>query len=114
MEQLRVGVPLPWDVHDGAGQLLLRRGYVIERGSQLESLVARGMYVAAEALKAAKPATAAPAEQRFDPFWLWQDLMNKTDNQSAPCVWVLHFPTAEPFPASHNCQANVIRCANSA
>lgn len=77
MDQLRVGVPLPWDVHDGAGQLLLRRGYVIERDSQLESLVARGMYVAAEALKPAKPVTTAPAEQRFDPFWLWQDVTNK-------------------------------------
>lgn len=40
-----VGQPLPWDVMDDNGRLLLRAGYIIEEPSQAEKLVERGMYV---------------------------------------------------------------------
>jgi len=40
-----VGKPLPWDVMDATGHLLLRAGFIIEEASQAEKLVERGMYV---------------------------------------------------------------------
>jgi HD-GYP domain-containing protein (c-di-GMP phosphodiesterase class II) len=42
---LAVGKPLPWDVFDAGGKLLLRKGYVIATQSQLERLLAAGMYL---------------------------------------------------------------------
>jgi len=90
LDQLRVGAPLPWDVVDASGRLLLRRGYVIQHDAQLESLLARGMYVNPDDFKAHQKAgsTAIP-EQRFDPFWLWQDMNSKLtrllrDSQNDP------------------------------
>jgi HD-GYP domain-containing protein (c-di-GMP phosphodiesterase class II) len=72
---IRVGKPLPWDVYDGAEQLLLSRGYVIESESQLESLIERGIYVDAAELEASieRPQSV----QQFDPFWVWDDLTAK-------------------------------------
>ena len=40
-----VGQPLPWDVMDSAGKLLLRKGHIIEKLTQAEALVERGMYI---------------------------------------------------------------------
>ncbi len=40
-----IGQPLPWDVMDDTGRLLLRAGFIIEETSQAEKLVERGMYV---------------------------------------------------------------------
>lgn len=44
-----LGSPLPWDVYDGRGTLLLRRGFVVESERQLQSLLERGLYVDADA-----------------------------------------------------------------
>ena len=74
VDQLQIDTPLPWDVYDAAGQLLLRRGYVLERNSQLEALLERGMFVQQEAFKATQNPPPIVREQRFDPFWLWQDI----------------------------------------
>lgn len=43
---LRLNEPLPWDVFDAGGKLLLRRGYRIQMPDQLDQLVVRGAYVA--------------------------------------------------------------------
>lgn len=43
MSDIPVGKPLPWDVHDPNGHLLLRKGYVIERHLQAKALVERGL-----------------------------------------------------------------------
>jgi len=40
-----VGQPLPWDVMDSAGKLLLRKGHIIEKLSLAQALVERGMYI---------------------------------------------------------------------
>ncbi len=37
--------PLPWDVYDDMGQLLLTRGFVIQTASQLSALMERGLYI---------------------------------------------------------------------
>lgn len=39
---LDLGRPLPWNVYDAGGQVLLRQGYVIQTDSQLEQLFERG------------------------------------------------------------------------
>ena len=44
MSDIQVGVPLLWDVFDKSGSLLLKKGYIIERHSQIEALVTRGVY----------------------------------------------------------------------
>ncbi|MBN7768772.1 phosphohydrolase [Marinobacter daepoensis] len=41
---LTIGKPLPWDVFDGDGNILLRQGYVIQTNSQLEQLFERGRF----------------------------------------------------------------------
>ena len=41
---LTIGKPLPWDVFDSEGNILLRQGYVIQTNSQLEQLFERGRF----------------------------------------------------------------------
>lgn len=41
---LTIGRPLPWDVHDTDGNVLLCQGYVIQTNSQLEQLFERGYF----------------------------------------------------------------------
>lgn len=42
---LTIGRPLPWDVFDADGNILLRQGYVIQTNSQLEQLFERGRFM---------------------------------------------------------------------
>ena len=73
-----IGKPLLWNVYDVASQLLLSRGYVIERESQLTELLDRGMYVDAADLEALPEKTPA---RNYDSFWLWDDLIAKLSYQ---------------------------------
>lgn len=41
---LTIGRPLPWNVYDNDGNVLLRQGYVIQTNSQLEQLFERGRF----------------------------------------------------------------------
>lgn len=41
---LELGRPLPWNVYDANGNVLLRQGYVIQTNSQLEQLFERGRF----------------------------------------------------------------------
>lgn len=73
VSHVRLGVPLPGDVHDDAGQLLLSKGHVLSSQTQLETLLARGMYVdlatfEAHFRRSGEDAPAPAAENRFDPF----------------------------------------------
>lgn len=43
-DQLQVGAPLPVDVYDARNRLLLRRGNIIATDSQLERLIAHGLF----------------------------------------------------------------------
>jgi len=43
--ELKIGVPLLWDAFDESGNLLLRRGYLIESQSQIDALLAQGLYI---------------------------------------------------------------------
>ena len=75
-DHLQVDKPLPWDVYDAQGQLLLRKGYIVEKDSQIESLLERGMFVDAEQFKASRE-DEKPAAPVFNPFWLWDDIFKK-------------------------------------
>lgn len=72
---VRLGVPLPGNVYDDAGQMLLSKGHVLNSQSQLDALLARGMYVDIATFDAnfkAQSGTGAAsvAEKKFDPFLL--------------------------------------------
>ncbi|MFA7269550.1 MAG: HD domain-containing phosphohydrolase [Sterolibacterium sp.] len=70
------GVPLPWDVYDEVGQLLLRKGFVMDNQKQLDSLMQRGMFVdGANISRANLPQL--PPTQRYAPFELWDDIISK-------------------------------------
>ena len=47
-----LGAPLPWNVRDEQGQLLLTKGHVVDSENQLDQLLARGAYVDVEEVKA--------------------------------------------------------------
>ncbi|MCX9155824.1 hypothetical protein OPU71_06745 [Niveibacterium sp. 24ML] len=68
--------PLPWDVFDAGGTLLLRRGFRIQLPEQIDQLIVRGAYVADTALPAYAPAAARPERERktpiADPVGVWQ------------------------------------------
>lgn len=70
MSNIQLGEPLQWDVTDSSGQLLLRKGYIVKRGSQVEALVARGLFVESTAnlsghgLGGATPPQEAPSVLR--------------------------------------------------
>ncbi len=83
---LKIGQPLPWNVRNEPGQLLLRKGYVLADQAQLEALLERGMYVDREEFAAAQreaeaaaQAAAAPLPERVDPFQLWTDIQRRAD-----------------------------------
>lgn len=71
-DALEIGQPLPWDVFDAAGQLLLCRGYVLTRDSQIAILSARGVYIDERLLRGAGRRTMAPPEN--DPFSIWTNI----------------------------------------
>jgi HD-GYP domain-containing protein (c-di-GMP phosphodiesterase class II) len=46
--QINCGAPLPWNVRDEAGKLLLARGYLIQTMAMLQSLLRRGVFIDAD------------------------------------------------------------------
>ena len=76
--QVECSVPLPWDVYDEVGKLLLPRGHVIRDPNQLAMILQRGMF---ENLP--DPAKSGNASQltdkNFDPFRLWNEIIEKLD-----------------------------------
>lgn len=45
ISDVTVGDPLPWDVFDSSGVLLLHQGYIVNDQRQVEVLIERGLYV---------------------------------------------------------------------
>lgn len=70
-DQLHVDQPLPWNVFDSTGQLLLSKGFVIQRDQQISNLLERGMFVDAVEFRAYQPGQVA---QRYDPLSLWENV----------------------------------------
>jgi HD-GYP domain-containing protein (c-di-GMP phosphodiesterase class II) len=51
MSDIIIGEPLPWDVFDANGHLLLSRGHIVARAQQVEALVERGLFVDAKSIE---------------------------------------------------------------
>lgn len=79
--QLKVGAPLPFGVRDEAGKLLLARGQVVSGDMQLETLLARGLYVDIEEVRALKEGRAAAEveAQKKTLFDLWEQAHGRLD-----------------------------------
>jgi HD-GYP domain-containing protein (c-di-GMP phosphodiesterase class II) len=69
---VRLGVPLPGNVHDENGNMLLSKGQILNTQSQLDTLLERGMYVETSLFEAqfrALTSNQPPViEKKFDPF----------------------------------------------
>lgn len=65
MSDIVIGEALPWDVYDANGHLLMRRGSIVERANQVQSLVERGLFVDAKSMtkKTQQPAPAKIQER---------------------------------------------------
>jgi HD-GYP domain-containing protein (c-di-GMP phosphodiesterase class II) len=71
--QLKVGAPLPFGVRDENGKLLLARGHLIGSETQLETLLARGLYADREEVEAAQKRQSDGVEvSRITLFDLWE------------------------------------------
>lgn len=70
------GVPLQHDVFGEDGKLLLRQGHVINNPKQLNTLLQRGLYVDVAAA-AAKAQEDLLSGHKYDPFWLWDEIIGK-------------------------------------
>ena len=75
-QHIRLNHPLPWNVHNEPGQLLLSKGFVLTSQDQIDALLARGMYVDQDEYEAAQKSSYAP-EKRKDPFSLWGDILKR-------------------------------------
>lgn len=62
-EKVELGNPLPWNVRDDQGVLLLSKGHVVANESQLDALLFRGAFVDAEEVRASARHTASPSGQ---------------------------------------------------
>ncbi|MDD5176490.1 MAG: hypothetical protein PHQ05_08740 [Sterolibacterium sp.] len=70
------GTPLPWDIYDEAGQLLLRQGFVVQDQKKLDTLLQRGMFVnTADATKSGLNKNSS--RQSHEPFKLWDSIIEK-------------------------------------
>jgi hypothetical protein len=76
-----LGKPLPWDIYDGRGQPLLRKGVVINDPRQLEALLSRGVYVDYDEFERAKAEAAPPPSEPTptDPFWHWESVYKRLE-----------------------------------
>lgn len=88
--QIQVGKPIPFDCHDANGQLLLKKGLVVDSQKQVDFLLERGLYGQAEAGAGsdARPVNDRPAS----PFELISDCYNRLSR-------LLSLPGAEPDSA---------------
>lgn len=69
--QLQLDQPLPWNVYDSGGHLLLRKGFVIDRDDQIATLIERGMFVDAAEFRVHESSD-VPA--RYDALSLWESV----------------------------------------
>ncbi len=68
---VRLGVPLPGDVYDEHGHMLLSKGQVLNSQSQLDELLERGLYVDISLFETHFKSSAPPpppVEEKYDPF----------------------------------------------
>lgn len=76
VQHIRLNHPLPWNVHNEPGQLLLSKGFVLTSQDQIDALLARGMYVDQDEYEQqARKAAEAVSVAKVDPFTLWSNIL---------------------------------------
>lgn len=76
--QVECGVPLPWDIYDEVGKLLLPRGHVIRDPNQLAMITQRGMFDnLPDSSKSGGSST--KMDKNYDPFRLWSEILERLD-----------------------------------
>ncbi|HEY0857092.1 MAG TPA: HD domain-containing phosphohydrolase [Albitalea sp.] len=77
---VKLGEPLPWNVRDNQGHLLLAHGHVIDSEVQLLELLERGAFVDVEEVKAAAKRSAEAEKTRpANLFTLWERALWQLD-----------------------------------
>lgn len=75
-QHIRLNHPLPWNVHNEPGQLLLSKGFVLTSQDQIDALLARGMYVDQDEYEQhARNAAESAVGAKMDPFTLWSNIL---------------------------------------
>lgn len=74
-QHIRLNHPLPWNVRNEPGQLLLSKGFVLTSQAQIDSLLSRGMYVDADEYAQHARQSAEGAAPKIDPFTLWSNIL---------------------------------------
>lgn len=77
--QISLNQPLPWNVRNEPGQLLLSQGFVLTSPEQIEQLLSRGMYVDADEYEAHRNRQAV-VPRRADPFSVWADILSRVSH----------------------------------
>lgn len=92
--QLKVGAPLPFNVRDEQGQLLLARGHVLASEPQLQALLARGLYAGAEEVRALRNTRSdvPPDTRKRTLFDLWEEAIWRLDRLLKSLVEEAEFP----------------------
>lgn len=75
--QVRLNEPLPWNVRNEPGHLLLGKGFLLTEQSQIDTLMDRGVYVDQDEYEAHQRELKA-AQARKDPFALWANILKRT------------------------------------
>lgn len=78
-EHIRPNLPLPWDVLDEHGNLLLTKGTVPVSQRQVDALIERGAYVDQEAFERHRRG-GPPAGRASNLFELWEDMQLRIGN----------------------------------
>lgn len=77
-QQLKVGEPLPWNVRNEPGHLLLGKGFVLADQAQIDTLLERGVFVDQDEFEAHQRAMKAAQSQKKDPFAMWANILKRT------------------------------------
>lgn len=75
--QIRLNEPLPWNVRNEPGALLLSKGFLIKEQHQIDTLLDRGVYVDQEEFEAQQRAAKAAAKPKADPFAIWAAILKQ-------------------------------------
>ena len=93
--KVELGAPLPWNVRDTEGRLLLSRGHVVSSEEQLQALLQRGAFVDVEEIRAAAGLVAhgfATPKHAPNLFGRWDNTISQLE------ILIRELPTVTDFP----------------
>ncbi|MEY4883958.1 MAG: hypothetical protein RIS34_1812 [Pseudomonadota bacterium] len=81
-EKVQLGGPLPWNVRDSEGRLLLTRGHIVSSEEQLQALLQRGAFVDIEEIREAAGLSNNPpvsSGRSLNLFGLWENTTHELE-----------------------------------